>query len=69
MRDFVRLLRLFMGSWRWVLAGIGLTVLVILANVGLLALAGWFIASMALAGLGVLHLDILCRPPRSAASP
>jgi ATP-binding cassette subfamily C protein CydC len=57
MKDFWRLLRLFAGSWRWVLAGIGLTVLVILANVGLLALSGWFIASMALAGLGLRHLE------------
>jgi ATP-binding cassette subfamily C protein CydC len=57
MKDFWRLLRLFEGSWRWVLAGIGLTVLVILANVGLLALSGWFIAAMALAGLGTLRLE------------
>lgn len=52
MKDLLRLLWLFKGSWRWVLAGIGLTVVVILANVGLLALSGWFIAAMALAGLG-----------------
>ena len=57
MKDFLRLLWLFKGSWRWVLAGVGLTALVILANVGLLALSGWFIASMALAGLGLLHLE------------
>ena len=56
MKDFLRLLRLFEGSWRWILAGIGLSVLVILANVGLLALSGWFIAAMALAGLGT-HQD------------
>jgi ATP-binding cassette, subfamily C, bacterial CydC len=56
-KDFLRLLRLFEGSWRWVLAGIGLTVLVILANVGLLALSGWFIAAMALAGLGALRIE------------
>jgi ATP-binding cassette subfamily C protein CydC len=57
MKDFWRLLLLFTGSWRWVLAGIGLTVLVILANVGLLALSGWFIAAMALAGLGLQHIE------------
>ena len=57
MKDFLRLLRLFDGSWRWVLAGIGLTVLVILANVGLLALSGWFIAAMALAGLGTQRIE------------
>jgi ATP-binding cassette subfamily C protein CydC len=57
MRDFFRLLRLFDGSWRWILAGIGLSVLVILANVGLLALSGWFIAAMALAGLGTRNIE------------
>ncbi len=57
MRDFWRLLRLFDGSWRWILAGIGLMVLVILANVGLLALSGWFIAAMALAGLGTHRIE------------
>ena len=57
MRDFWRLLRLFDGSWRWLLAGIGLMVLVILANVGLLALSGWFIAAMALAGLGTHRIE------------
>ncbi len=57
MRDFLRLLRLFEGSWRWILAGIGLSVLVVLANVGLLALSGWFIAAMALAGLGTHRIE------------
>jgi ATP-binding cassette subfamily C protein CydC len=57
MKDFLRLLRLFGGSWKWVLAGIGLTVLVILANVGLIALSGWFIAAMALAGLGTRNIE------------
>ncbi len=51
MKDFLRLLWLFKGSWRWVLAGVGLTSLVILSNVALLALSGWFIAAMAIAGL------------------
>jgi ATP-binding cassette, subfamily C, bacterial CydC len=57
MKDFLRLLWLFKGSWRWVLAGVGLTALVILANVGLLALSGWFIAAMALAGLGMHDIE------------
>ena len=57
MKDLLRLLWLFKGSWRWVLAGIGLTVVVILANVGLLALSGWFIAAMALAGLGTHDIE------------
>src|SRR5271154_1751705 len=57
MSDFLRVLRLFEGSGRWILAGIGLSVLVILANVGLLALSGWFIASMALVGLGMGKIE------------
>jgi ATP-binding cassette, subfamily C, bacterial CydC len=57
MKDLLRLLRLFAGSWRWVLAGIALSVLVILSNVALIALAGWFIAAMALAGLGTRRID------------
>jgi ATP-binding cassette, subfamily C, bacterial CydC len=57
MKDFWRLLSLFKGSWKWVLAGVGLTVSVILANVGLMALAGWFIAAMALAGLHMRNIE------------
>jgi ATP-binding cassette, subfamily C, bacterial CydC len=57
MTDFLRLLRLLRGSWRWVWTGIGLSVLVILANTGLLALSGWFIAAMALAGLGTHRIE------------
>src|ERR1700752_522231 len=59
MKDLLRLLGLFAGSWRWVLAGVGLTLLVNLANVGLIALAGWFIAAMALAGLGMRKIDYI----------
>jgi len=51
-----------MNEWRWMLArarpylgwivgGIALSTLVILANVALLGLSGWFITAMALAGL------------------
>jgi ATP-binding cassette subfamily C protein CydC len=36
----------------WIAAGVALSVVVILSNVVLLALSGWFIASMAIAGLG-----------------
>lgn len=52
MRDLLRLLRLFRRYASWMLAGIALSTAVVIANVGLLALAGWFIAAMALAGLG-----------------
>jgi len=57
MRDFLRLLSFCRPYARWVAAGIALNVVVILANVGLLALSGWFIASMALAGLGAIPIE------------
>ena len=52
MRDLLRLLRLFRPYASWMAAGIALSTIVVIANVGLLALAGWFIAAMAIAGLG-----------------
>ncbi len=50
--DLRRLLVLMLPEWHWALAGILLSAAVILANAGLLALSGWFIAAMALAGHG-----------------
>lgn len=55
--DLWRLLRLFLPYWRWLLAGIGLSLATLLANLGLMALAGWFIAAMALAGASGASLD------------
>ena len=52
MTDLLRLLRLFRPYASWLIGGIALSTTVVLANVGLLALAGWFIAAMAIAGLG-----------------
>jgi ATP-binding cassette subfamily C protein CydC len=43
-------LRICHGQWRWLVGGILLGLLVIAANVFLMALSGWFIASMAVAG-------------------
>ncbi len=57
MRDFLRLLYLCRAYARWMAAGILLNVIVILSNVGLLALSGWFIASMALAGTGAVPIE------------
>ena len=57
MRDFFRLLLFCRPYARWVAAGVALNVVVILANVGLLALSGWFIASMALAGIGSIPIE------------
>ena len=53
MKDLLRLLKLLRPYRRWMLAGIALSTGVILANVALLSLAGWFITGMALAGLGL----------------
>ncbi|MDE2478960.1 MAG: thiol reductant ABC exporter subunit CydC [Betaproteobacteria bacterium] len=49
-RDLLRLLRLMAPQRAWMLAGAALALLALLANVGLLAVSGWFIAAMALAG-------------------
>ena len=55
MRIVARLLRLLLPSWRMVVLGILLSLFALLANLGLLALSSWFIASMAVAGsLGVV---------------
>lgn len=51
MRGLIRLARLF-GPYRgWMLGGLALACLTILANFGLLLLSGWFLAATALAGL------------------
>jgi ATP-binding cassette, subfamily C, bacterial CydC len=55
--DLLRLLRLLRGSWRWQAAGVLLGIVVVLTNVGLLALSGWFIAAMGIAGLGLLRME------------
>lgn len=51
MRDQLRILAIARGQWRWMAAGIALAVAVIAANSLLMALSGWFIASMAVAGV------------------
>ena len=45
-----RLLRLYKPYTAWMLLGLGLSLITVLANVSLLAISGWFISSMALAG-------------------
>ena len=52
MSDLLRLLRLYRPYARWMIGGTVLSTAVVIANVGLLALAGWFVAAMAIAGLG-----------------
>ena len=50
MRDLLRLAGLLVPQWRRVLLGTALALATVLANIGLLALSSWFIASMAIAG-------------------
>ena len=47
-KDLLRLLGLFRPYTRWIIAGTLLTILVDLANIGLLTLSGWFITAMAI---------------------
>lgn len=51
MRDLIRLLRLYAPYRLWMAGGIGLGLLTVLANFGLLALSGWFLTSAGLVGL------------------
>jgi ATP-binding cassette subfamily C protein CydC len=57
MREILRLLGLFVPYWKWMLGGLLLSVVTFLADVGLMALSGWFIASMAIAGLTNVPLN------------
>lgn len=50
MRELLRILAVARRQWWWMAAGILLGVLVIAANTLLMAVSGWFIASMAVAG-------------------
>ncbi len=50
MSDLVTILRISRSQWPWLAAGILLGLLVIIANALLMALSGWFIAAMAVAG-------------------
>jgi ATP-binding cassette subfamily C protein CydC len=50
MSDAVRLLRLFRPYGAWMVGGVVLAAITVLANVGLMAISGWFITAMALAG-------------------
>ena len=51
MTHFMRFLRISRRQWLWMVGGIVLGVAVIAANTILMALSGWFIASMAVAGV------------------
>ncbi len=63
MDDLIEILRLHLKRWPWLLAGMLLMLATAAANVGLLALSGWFITATGLAGLalaagGVMTLEI-----------
>ncbi|GFE61115.1 thiol reductant ABC exporter subunit CydC [Geobacter sp. AOG2] len=57
MRDLLRLLKLAWPYRAWLMAALGLSLMTLLANVGLLALSGWFIAAMALAGISGIPIN------------
>jgi len=54
---FIRLSKLFKPHWRLIVLGIFLAVFTIIANVGLMAISGWFLASMAAAGIAKVTMD------------
>jgi ATP-binding cassette subfamily C protein CydC len=51
MTEIIRFLKISRSQWFWMTAGILLGVLVIFANTLLMAISGWFIASMAVSGV------------------
>lgn len=51
MKDLWRLFRLFLPYWKRITAGILVSLITFLADLGLLALSGWFIFAMAIAGI------------------
>ena len=51
MKDLFRLIKLFKPYYHWLALGIFLSLITLLANVALLALSGWFITAMAIAGV------------------
>lgn len=52
-----RLLRLYKPYTGWMLLGVSLSLMTVLANMGLLALSGWFISAMALAGAAGVSMN------------
>ena len=57
MNDLLRLLRLFSPYLGWLLLGILLSFITLLANVALMALSGWFISAMAIAGAAGVSMN------------
>ena len=59
LRILLRLLRMARPHWRWMALGALCALLTVLANIGLMALAGWFIAAMAVAGAAGVLMNYL----------
>lgn len=57
MTNFIRLLKLCKPHLGMLLLGAFLSTLTVLANVGLLAISGWFLAAMAAAGIASVHMN------------
>lgn len=57
MSDLFQLLKLFKPYFAWILLGIVVSALTLFANVALMAISGWFIASMALAGVAGVSMN------------
>jgi ATP-binding cassette subfamily C protein CydC len=57
MSDLWRLLRLFKPYGKWMALGIFLSFITVLANVGLMAVSGWFISAMAIAGVAGVSMN------------
>ena len=57
MNDLLRLLRLFKPYWNWAALGMFLSFITLLANVGLMAVSGWFITAMAMAGVAGVSMN------------
>lgn len=57
MRDLLRLMTVARSQWGWMLLGIFAGVAVIAANSLLMAVSGWFIASMAVAGVSKVSFN------------
>ncbi|MBB1289737.1 thiol reductant ABC exporter subunit CydC [Pseudoalteromonas sp. SR43-6] len=57
MHNFIRLLKLCAPHYKAMLLGTFLATITVLANVGLLAISGWFLASMAAAGIAGVQMN------------
>lgn len=57
MKDLLRLLGLLKPYSGWMLAGMLISLLALLANIVLMAVSGWFISSMALAGIAGVSMN------------